>query len=326
MYVFPCKSQKTTHDLYINTESFSVFLIAFYPLFPESAYWLIREKKLDQARKALRRMYGKAGTDEFIEIEMKRIQLDVDAAKSIIGDPDSEKSRLFGISVASEIECFKGSNRKRTITAIFAASGQQLIGATFVTGYATYFFDLINVENFFLVSCILYVVMIIATCAVFGLVEIVGRRTLIVPSLFILCVLLLIIGIMGCVPNQNTAGWVIIVMIYIWAVIYQLSIGATGFVLASEVATMRLRAATQALVTVTNGVWGLIMQFTIPYMINSDAGNLGGKTGFIFFATGSVTAVVGYFLFPETKVCLVSLYSSLVHSANRGQDANECIA
>ncbi|KAK9249689.1 general substrate transporter [Lipomyces tetrasporus] len=199
------------------------------------------------------------------------------------------------------MECFRRKNLKRTITAIFAASGQQLIGATFVTGYATYFFELINIQNYFLASCILYAVMLLASGAVFILSETLGRRTLIVPSLFVLCLLLLIIGIMGCLPNQVTAGWVIVVLIYIWAIIYQISIGATGFVLASEVATLRLRGVTQALVTVSNAVWGLIMQFTIPYMINTDAGNLGGKTGFIFFGTGTITAVVAYFLFPETK-------------------------
>lgn len=53
----------------------------------------------------------------------------------------------------------------------------------------------------------------------------------------------------------------------LWAIVYQLSIGATGFVLASEVATLKLRAVTQSLVTMSNGVWGLIMQFTIPYMV-----------------------------------------------------------
>jgi hypothetical protein len=51
---------------------------------------------------------------------------------------------------------------------------------------------------------------------------------------------------MGCVPDNTKASWAIVVFIYIWAIIYQLSIGATGFVLASEVATLRLRAVTQA--------------------------------------------------------------------------------
>ncbi|KAJ8098153.1 hexose transporter [Lipomyces tetrasporus] len=266
---------------------FPLLLVALYPWFPESPYWLIRQNRYEQAKKSLRRMYG-MGDEQFYDIEMKRWR--------------GQRTTLCGLPLPlAEMECFRRKNLKRTITAIFAASGQQLIGATFVTGYATYFFELINIQNYFLASCILYAVMLLASGAVFILSETLGRRTLIVPSLFVLCLLLLIIGIMGCLPNQVTAGWVIVVLIYIWAIIYQISIGATGFVLASEVATLRLRGVTQALVTVSNAVWGLIMQFTIPYMINTDAGNLGGKTGFIFFGTGTITAVVAYFLFPETK-------------------------
>jgi hypothetical protein len=73
---------------------------------------------------------------------------------------------------------------------------------------------------------------------------------------------------MGCIPDQKAAGWAIVVFIYLWAIVYQVSIGATGFVLVSKVATLRLRAVTQALVTMSKGVWGLIMQFTIPYMVS----------------------------------------------------------
>lgn len=36
--------------------------------------------------------------------------------------------------------------------------------------------------------------------------------------------------------------------------------------------------------------------------INPDAGNLGAKVGFIFFGTGLVAAIGGWFLYPETKV------------------------
>lgn len=147
----------------------------------------------------------------------------------------------------------------------------------------------------------LYVCMLLATMAVFPLAEVVGRRTLIVPGQFILCFFLLLIGIMGCLSDKVKAGWAIVVFTYLWAIIYQMTIGATGFVLASEVATLRLRAVTQALVTMTNGVWGLIMQFTVPYMINPDAGHLGGKTGFIFFGLGMIAAVGGWYLYPETK-------------------------
>lgn len=176
-----------------------------------------------------------------------------------------------------------------------------MIGATFVIGYATYFFELIGIKDYFRASVALYVVMLLASTAAFPLTEIYGRRFLIVGPQFMLCFMLLIIGILGCVPNRGQASWGIVALLYVWALIYQLSIGATGFVLASEIATMRLRAATQGLITITNSLWGLIMQFTVPYMINPDAGNLGGKVGFIFLATGLIASVGGWYLFPETK-------------------------
>ncbi|PGH35837.1 hypothetical protein GX50_01295 [[Emmonsia] crescens] len=217
-------------------------------------------------------MYG-VDDDVFYEIEMRRIQEDVDLTSRIV----SGASGPYGLpNICAEPECFKGTNLKRTMAAIFAASGQQLIGARFVTGYATYFLELY-------------------------LVEVAGRGTQIVPSLSILYFLLRIIGIMGCIPNQVVVGWVIVLLIFIWATVYQLSIGATGFILASEVATVRLRSIMQSLVTIFNALWGLIMQFTIRYMINRDASNLGGKTGFVFLRTGLITAVVEFFLFPETK-------------------------
>lgn len=35
--------------------------------------------------------------------------------------------------------------------------------------------------------------------------------------------------------------------------------------------------------------------------MNPDAGNLGGKVGFIFFGLGMIAATLGFFLYPETK-------------------------
>ena len=277
----------------------TVVLLGVYPWFPESPYWLIREGKEERARRALQRLYG-SNRPELVDIEYRRLQNEVSINSELRVDGVSRYS-LFGINFGDELQCFRGTNLKRTITAMFASSGQQLIGATFVIGYATYFFDLIGVSNYFLASCMMYVVMLLSTCAAFGLVEIVGRRTMLVPSLFTLSAILLAIGICGCFTNE-AALWSIVVLMFLWSLIYQASVGASGFVLASEVATLRYRAATQALVTVMNGIWSLIMQYTIPYMINRDAGNLGGKTGFILFGTGILTAIGGYYLFPETKV------------------------
>jgi hypothetical protein len=230
---------------------------------------LVRQGKTTQAQDSLRRVYGFTD-DAFYNVEVRRMETENNQALAIRGTFAPSNRRTFlGLDLSAEAECFDRMNRKRTLTAIFAASGQQMIGATFVIGYATYFLDLIGVKDYFDASIVLYVVMLLASMAAFPLTEIIGRRTMIVIPQFVLCCMLLLIGILGCVPDHGKASWGIIVFIYIWAIIYQLSIGAVGFVLASEIATVRLRSTTQGLVTITNAAWGLIMQFTIPYMVCS---------------------------------------------------------
>ncbi|KAL2862435.1 putative MFS alpha-glucoside transporter [Aspergillus lucknowensis] len=284
----------------VGMYAFPAILTTGWFFFPESPYWLVRKGMPIQARKALQRVYG-IKNNTFYNLEVQRMESENSHALSIQGSVSENRRTIFGLDISSEAECFQRMNRKRTLTAIFAASGQQLIGATFVIGYATYFLDLIGVKDYFNASIVLYVVMLLSSMAAFPLTEIIGRRTMIVMPQFVLCCMLLLIGILGCVPDQGKASWGIVVFIYMWAIIYQLSIGAVGFVLASEIATVRLRSTTQGLVTITNAVWGLVMQFTIPYMINPDAGNLGGKVGFIFLGTGLVAAIGGWFLYPETK-------------------------
>jgi len=307
MYIFPCKSGRALALLVIDhfakakLHCITVILTTAWPFFPESPYWLVRQGKREEAKKSLRRIYG-FKEQEFYEIEASRMEEEIRLTSDLHGNVESRPPRrILGVNVQLEAECFDATNRKRTLTAVFAASAQQMIGATFVIGYATYFFELIGISNYFAASMALYAVMLAASMSAFPLTEIYGRRFLIVGPQFALCFMLLIIGILGCVSDKTKASYGIVALLYVWALIYQLSIGATGFVLASEIATSRLRATTQGLITITNAVWGLIMQFTVPYMINPDAGNLGGKVGFIFLGTGLIAGVGGWYLFPETK-------------------------
>lgn len=83
--------------------------------------------------------------------------------------------------------------------------------------------------------------------------------------------------------------------------VYQLSVGAAGFTLSSEVGSLPLRPVTQSIVGVTQGITGWVLGFVTPYMINPDEGNLGVKVGFVFFGLGLITSVLFYFYIPETK-------------------------
>lgn len=46
---------------------------------------------------------------------------------------------------------------------------------------------------------------------------------------------------------------------------------------------------------------GWVVGFVSPYMINPDAGALGGKVGFVFAGLGVPLCILFYFLMPETK-------------------------
>lgn len=201
-------------------------LVIVWTFFPESPYWLIREEKYEAARKSLERMY-EFDDPNFYEIEMKRLQEDVRFCEERAGSVEKKAKTIFGFipSPTAKLECFNKQNRKRTLTEICAASSQQVIGPAFVIGNATYFLDLLGIKEYFDASIVLYVIMLLSSAAAFPLSEMIGRRTLIVPSQFVLCFFLLLMGIMGCIPNQTKAGWAIVVFIYLWAIVYQLSIG-----------------------------------------------------------------------------------------------------
>ncbi|TIA38959.1 hypothetical protein D6C78_03627 [Aureobasidium pullulans] len=58
---------------------------------------------------------------------------------------------------------------------------------------------------------------------------------------------------------------------------------------------------TAALATATQAVFGLAMNFAIPYMVNPDEGNLKGKVGFIFGGLGALATIWAWFFVPELK-------------------------
>lgn len=71
--------------------------------------------------------------------------------------------------------------------------------------------------------------------------------------------------------------------------------------IAGEVSQARLRAKSQSIGFAFNYFFSTVWNVVVPYMFNSDEGNLGGKMGWIFLATGLISLVVVYFDFPETK-------------------------
>lgn len=106
--------------------------------------------------------------------------------------------------------------------------------------------SLLGISNFFLVTVILMVVMILSALAGFVLIETVGRRKLIVAGTYVLTAMLLVMGICGCFKSP-AALWVFLVAVFIWGAVYQGSLGNCAFALGAEVPSLPMRPTTVSL-------------------------------------------------------------------------------
>ena len=242
---------------------FAAFLAVGLVFAPESPWWLIRQGKLDQARKSLRKLYG------------NKINLDtkLSAMQATVDQEVLEKQGGW-------LDCFRGVNRLRTGISCGVFACQHMVGIIFVLGYSTYLFELAGLPD----SQAFNLGVGVTACGVFGnicswwLVNSTGRRKVFVFGMVTLTAILLLIGIMDVIPT-SAAKWVQSSFTVIYAFVYFLTIGAMAFALLGEVSSTALRARTTAFATATQALFGIAMNFAIPYMVNPDEGNLRGKVG-----------------------------------------------
>lgn len=177
--------------------AFVATLLAFWPWFPESPYWHLQNGRPEKARRSLERIHGRSD-QALLGAEMDRITEVIRSSE--------ELAAAAGASGPVYVQIFRGSNlvgtarrsapntdrilttwpQKRTIISLLPAAGQQLIGAAFVLSYITYFLSLIGIEEFFKASVALYCVMLASNLSAFALIEMVGRRPLLVVGMFAL--------------------------------------------------------------------------------------------------------------------------------------------
>ena len=87
----------------------------------------------------------------------------------------------------------------------------------------------------------------------------------------------------------------------IWNSVYNWSVGPVAFAIFCEVSATRVRSKTIAVATAVQALAGIVMTVAIPYLINPDQANLGGKLGF-FFGGLSIPCLLWWYLrVPEMK-------------------------
>ena len=128
-----------------------------------------------------------------------------------------------------------------------------------------------------------------------------GRRSIYNTGLFVLVILMLVIGILDCVPGRpESVIWAQSSLLLCWNFCYDLSIGPVCFVIISECSATRVRSKSIALCTAAQGMLGIGMTVAIPYMINPEQADMQGKLGFFFGGLAAFCFVWAYFRVPET--------------------------
>jgi MFS transporter, SP family, general alpha glucoside:H+ symporter len=259
-------------------------------LAPESPWWCIRKGFLDRAKHNLVRLTS-ANRDPNFNAD--------DTVAMMIHTNELEKEISSGTTY---LDCFKGSDLRRSEIACIVWAIQNLCGSAFM-GYSTYFYTQAGLSTTysFDMSMAQYALGACGTVGSWFMMSGIGRRKLYLFGLVALFGMVLLIGILGVPAPTPGLSWAIGSMLLIYTFTYDLTIGPVCYSLVAELPSVRLRQKTIVLARNFYNVWGIINQVWTPYMLNPSAWNWGAKTGFFWAGWCFLCLIWTYFRLPEPK-------------------------
>ncbi|KAJ5625946.1 MFS general substrate transporter [Penicillium lagena] len=267
---------------------FSAIPLLVAVFLPESPSHLVRKGDLARARRSLQKLHtASVDCNQLLE----------DLKQSV----ESEKKDQDQGQRVSYRDCFRDENKRRTMISMFGASMPVLFGTSLLVS-ASYFLQTLGMEakDSLLMTVLGIALALVGNGVGVWLISCVGRRRLILVTLSITTVVWLSMGISGCFSGIATAWYAGVCMVI---VIVVCSMGAwpACFAVLGETSSLRLRAKTQGLCVVISDLWSLVFSIVLPYLYNSDAADLGGKLGFIYFALGVLAVFGTWWMIPEMK-------------------------
>lgn len=263
-------------------------LIAAY-FAPESPWWLVRKGRIDEAKKTLTRTacpgyWSTRNIDAYVAVMKYTEQM--------------EKAETAG---ASFWDMWKGTNRRRTEIQMLVWACQVWSG-TAMTSYAVQFFKNagMSTQTAFNLNIVVTSMNLIGCGFEMFLITRFGRRPMILIGLSILAVMLLLIGIFGCLPHTKAVLNGIGACCAVINLVYHATVGPLTYTVAAEVPSTRLRVKSVAWGRAFYAInYNATAQLT-PRMVSKIDWNWGAKAAFFWLGGNLVVTTWAYFRLPET--------------------------
>ncbi|KAF2744584.1 sugar transporter [Sporormia fimetaria CBS 119925] len=262
-------------------------------LAPESPWWLVRKGRIDDAKHALLRLTSLNRETEF----------DADETIAMMVHTTALEEKIT--AGASYLDCFKGTDLRRTEIVCMAWAIQNLSGNAF-SGYSTYFLQQAGLDparsyDFALGQYGINMGGVLGAWFLMGVG--IGRRTLYFWGLCGLCAMLLVMGFLGLVPesNRESAALATGSIMMVWALFYQLTVGTVCYSLVAELSTRRLQIKTVVLGRNLYNMVGIVCGVLSPYMLNPGAWDWSNFTGFFWGGICFLCIIYTYFRIPEPR-------------------------
>lgn len=170
-------------------------------------------------------------------------------------------------------------------------------------GYSTYFYNQAGLSTAYSFDMAIgqYGIGICGTLLSWTLMSYFGRRTLYVSGLIILCILLFIIGFIAVGSQSTGAAWATGSMLLVYTFFYDSSVGPVCYSLVSELPSTRLRNKTIVLARCLYSIFSIVNGVIIPHMLNPEAWNWKGKSGFFWGSFCALCITWAYFRLPEPR-------------------------
>ncbi|KAL6407220.1 MFS monosaccharide transporter [Ilyonectria robusta] len=253
---------------------------------PESPFVLTKRNKLVEARQAIGILKNLEPESQDVDKAMEEVQAYVD-----------EIASHGNVRV---LECFQGTNLRRTLLGIAMSFFTIATGITFWFGYGTTFFIAAGVNNSYMISLILAIVNCVFTAPSIYLIERLGRRKSLLWGGAIMVLTQILTGVIHTVaPNSNTNKNMLVVGAVIFIAAYAPTWGIGGWVVMTEPFSNRMRVYQTAVVMTSYWTVTWMVGFVTPYMVDETAGNLGVNVAYIWFGAGVLSLIWAYLCVPE---------------------------